>query len=1194
MRKLFLSGIAMWLALSQVVAQTVSQQDAVNKLMPRPLPPSPNVASLGKFGDYQVSHFSGLPQISIPLYEVKSGALTLPITLNYHAAGFKPTDVSGWVGLGWALSAGGQISASVKGMTDSEYFYYYPLKSDASTCTDFEYLKSVANGSMDTEPDVYGYSYPGGSGKAMFLNTAAYDQGKPKLNNGLAFLIPYAPIVLKQTVPGTQFELTDAAGNLFRYGMDKRNRKPTENTVTYTGGQQSHATTAYYMTDMIAPNTRDNISMTYQDVGDARMKDLTYAYIITDNCQSVPGTGGTGGPSLKPCPTQLYTPQKTTIDITAGQIGVDSIKFKTGLVRFFLGTTRLDVNPLDARPLKFLDRIEIYGLIAGTYTLQKIVKFSYSYFKNPGGQNTALKLDAVSFQDNAGVVVQRYKLSYTTNTFSWTAGTDATLNGRDLWGYYNGASNTDLLLPRTVDYQDVLGAPTTKTFGGATNRAVNETLMKEGVLSRIDFPTGGYTKFDYEANRYLNGSTPTLTGGLRVTAITSAESLTAPATVKAYKYGASESGYGTPNFSDYQYTYFTEQAWHEEACVPQDAYLTYRLRTYQSNSSFYQDAFDAAPVLYSSVTEYLQNGSNGKLGKTIYSYNSVTDPADQLVQGSNKYYHNSYAWKRGQLTSKIVYDSLGAIVYSQSTTYTPYQETANTVGLGVFRFSPRADEVCFADICSSSNRYYTQTFKTQAFIQSTGVFLPTTISEKTYMNGNVNRFVEKVTVKTYELANYQVTNVTTTQGNGYEQRVVVNRYPFQMQPMNESATSGTAKGIAMMRRKHIVGVPLESYSYLQKNDNSNQRVVSGQVTIFRQHTADTSFVVTDKIYLWESDTAISKSSYVQVSINAAKNGVTMDGGYKQRLSLLSYDYDGNLQMAQKDNNQIVSYLYGYNGSVPIAEVVNAQNTQYKIVTTKIPSTGSLAISPGTSSANTYTATYNFKIDYAGPVTLKLGVPGSVSTNFNCTGAGSANGLLPTGACGAGTYTMNGAAVGDSYLTVTVYDAPGTPGGVGACGEIIYPKYTTRTDVYGTIEFLAESFEENTTTGVVRNASVAHSGEAYFSGDYTVAFTKPNARSYYLDYYYLDASNKWVYIQKVYSSTSMILSEGSAIDDVRIYPQDAQINTYTYIPNVGTTSTIDPNGKGLFYSYDTFGRLKLTRDTNFNILKMYDYYYRYQP
>lgn len=60
-------------------------QDLVNRMMPKPLPASPNVASLGKFGDYQISHFSGLPDISIPIYEVQSGSLKVPISLSYHA-----------------------------------------------------------------------------------------------------------------------------------------------------------------------------------------------------------------------------------------------------------------------------------------------------------------------------------------------------------------------------------------------------------------------------------------------------------------------------------------------------------------------------------------------------------------------------------------------------------------------------------------------------------------------------------------------------------------------------------------------------------------------------------------------------------------------------------------------------------------------------------------------------------------------------------------------------------------------------------------------------------------------------------------------------------------------------------------------------------------------------------------------------
>ncbi|MEJ0034332.1 MAG: hypothetical protein WDO15_30130 [Bacteroidota bacterium] len=74
------------------------------------VPPSPNAASLGKYGDIPVGYHTGVPNISIPLYELKEGDVNLPVSLSYHASGVRVAEVASWVGLGWSLNAGGVIT----------------------------------------------------------------------------------------------------------------------------------------------------------------------------------------------------------------------------------------------------------------------------------------------------------------------------------------------------------------------------------------------------------------------------------------------------------------------------------------------------------------------------------------------------------------------------------------------------------------------------------------------------------------------------------------------------------------------------------------------------------------------------------------------------------------------------------------------------------------------------------------------------------------------------------------------------------------------------------------------------------------------------------------------------------------------------------------------------------------------------
>ncbi len=98
---------------SATAATLADGQDPTNLF-----PPSPTAAGLARYGDIPVSNHTGTPNINIPIYEVKTRDLSLPISLSYHASGIKVADLASWVGLGWSLNAGGVITRTIQSLPD--------------------------------------------------------------------------------------------------------------------------------------------------------------------------------------------------------------------------------------------------------------------------------------------------------------------------------------------------------------------------------------------------------------------------------------------------------------------------------------------------------------------------------------------------------------------------------------------------------------------------------------------------------------------------------------------------------------------------------------------------------------------------------------------------------------------------------------------------------------------------------------------------------------------------------------------------------------------------------------------------------------------------------------------------------------------------------------------------------------------
>jgi hypothetical protein len=79
---------------------------------------SPTAYAFAEYVTNPVGYYTGIPQISIPIYTIQLKDFALPVSLDYHAGGIKVEETASNVGLGWNLNAGGVITRSIKDKAD--------------------------------------------------------------------------------------------------------------------------------------------------------------------------------------------------------------------------------------------------------------------------------------------------------------------------------------------------------------------------------------------------------------------------------------------------------------------------------------------------------------------------------------------------------------------------------------------------------------------------------------------------------------------------------------------------------------------------------------------------------------------------------------------------------------------------------------------------------------------------------------------------------------------------------------------------------------------------------------------------------------------------------------------------------------------------------------------------------------------
>ena len=493
---------------------SLAQSPQPQKFLPVLAPPSPEAAAFSRYGNYQVNLFTGIPEISIPLYEIKIGELNVPVSLNYHSSGIKVNDVPSKIGLGWDLQAGGSITRKIMGRADELPGNYLSatstsenrvkLQSEINPFTEagLQYLMNVDMGYYDVEPDIFSYSFPGHSGKFLFNQK----------NNFARVLIPFAPVSISMIPSPSHLSLgmTDESG--INYKFDS-----TEWTTT-GGGITTSCTSAWLLTDMISANKQDSIHFRYGISGFGNIDSYFSDFLVlNDNCTGTYSCTTVGQFNTAFGYVSTVWKQLTQID------------FKNGKIVFETGPEAREDFSSQYQLQKRLNAIKIYSYdpFNRVYTLLRSINFFNSYFINGIDNATKrLRLDSIQIRTATGTVTQTYKFNYNTKV----ALPSNASRKKDYWGYFNNVNNLDIfgnptsIAKMQVPYNIPNNLPTMIWIGGDhTNaRDPDPNYMQAYVLQKITFPTAGYTQFEYETNQYLDGqNNPKYAGGLRIRSIKS-------------------------------------------------------------------------------------------------------------------------------------------------------------------------------------------------------------------------------------------------------------------------------------------------------------------------------------------------------------------------------------------------------------------------------------------------------------------------------------------------------------------------------------------------------------------------------------------------------------------------------------------------------------------------------------------------
>ncbi|MEO9851033.1 MAG: RHS repeat domain-containing protein [Reichenbachiella sp.] len=439
------------------------------------MPPSPTAGALGQYGLTPVSLSTGTPNISVPLHQISYRGINVPLSLSYSSNGLKVDEVASWVGQGWSLNAGGVITRVIKDEADEERGGRpIPEIIDIEDPQTLVFIDEAQGDGIDTELDLFMFNFNGNSGKFV-IDEHRVPLIMPAQKLDISYTenstVGFADYFIK-TPDGIEYVFSDyEVSKTFNEGCGK--------------DYQFFKTTAWYLSKIIHPNGAE-VLFNYEPVVTNNYTSVDQTYQergYQDFIDCLEGGGASTCGSVSKNSTCVRRSWVNGVKLNSIVYGNDSTVFTTS-------------NRTDIIQGKKLDEIKTYvnGNLVKKWTLDHEVVTASLLPSGHGGTEVTKRLYLNGFKewDQNSSESKDYVFEYIDKS-----NLPARLSfAQDHWGYYNGKNNSHLV-------PDVSG-PRFTGIGGS--REPDSNYAQKGMLSKITYPTGGFSEFDYEPNGYWTDS----------------------------------------------------------------------------------------------------------------------------------------------------------------------------------------------------------------------------------------------------------------------------------------------------------------------------------------------------------------------------------------------------------------------------------------------------------------------------------------------------------------------------------------------------------------------------------------------------------------------------------------------------------------------------------------------------------------